>query len=138
MSWKEIRMRGIFIFTLTFLLLFTTKGYSEISSEARRHMVRGETAVKMAENRSDFNDAVKEFKKVLEYHPDLAEGYYNLAIAQEGAEEYTEAINSLRKYLELAPEAADREEVQDKIYGLEYLTEKKKKKSEVKMKQNHQ
>jgi Tfp pilus assembly protein PilF len=117
---------------LLFLSLFvalnlTSVCAAEISRDAKRHMFRGQAAMEEAKNASDYQDAVKEFKKAVEYAPHWADAWFNLGVAQERAKDYAGAMNSFKKYLELNPTANDRNEVEGRIFKLEYLVEKKAK-----------
>ena len=63
-----------------------------------------------------------------EIEPNFASGWFDLGMAQEQAEDYAAAIKSFSKYLDLSPNANDRQAVQDKIYELEYKRDKVAKK----------
>ena len=95
-----------------------------IPLESKRFIARGQAAIEEAKTESDFNDAVKEFKKASNAAPWWADAYFNLGVAQEKAGQYSQAINSLKLYLWAAPNAADTEAVQTKIFKLEYKMEK--------------
>jgi len=97
---------------------------AEIPPEAKKYMARGEAAVEEAKNISDYKEAAEEFKKAVNAAPRYPEAHYNLGVAQEGAGLYSEAIRSFKQYMKLAPDASDTEEVQAKIFKLEYKTEK--------------
>jgi len=99
-----------------------------IPVEARKHMARGRAAVEHAQNESDYKDAVREFTQAAKLAPEWTDAYYNLGLAQEKAGQYDSAIRSLKTYLEKSPNATDAEEVQDKIFQIEYLEEKAAKK----------
>jgi len=100
-----------------------------IPEEAKRYLVRGKAAFKGAKEARDFNDAAEEFKKALLYAPWLAEGYYNLGIIQDKAGLYADAMQSLKFYLMVAPNAPDTEKVKELIYEIEYRQEKAAKES---------
>jgi len=97
-----------------------------IPEEAERYMARGAAAAKGAKNPNDFKDAVREFEKATLVAPWLANAYYNLGIAQDGAGMYTEAIKSLKLYLLAVPNASDAKKL---IYEIEYRQEKAAKES---------
>ena len=101
-----------------------------LPDEARRFTVRGQTAIKEAKNISDYKEAILEFNKALRIAPWWADAYFNLAVAQEKAEQFAKAIRNLKLYLLAAPHAPDYQKVEDQIYALEYRMEKlvKKKK----------
>jgi tetratricopeptide (TPR) repeat protein len=110
---------------------------AEISADARKHMLRGEAAMETAKaaldakNTRDFQsaveDAVKEFKMATKYAPDWADAWFNLGVAQESAGDYTGAIASFNKYLNLNPQASDRTAIEDRIIKLEYKQERAQK-----------
>lgn len=97
-----------------------------IPEEAERYMARGTAAAKGAKNPNDFKDAVREFEKASLVAPWLANAYYNLGVAQDGAGMYTEAIKSLKLYLLAVPNASDAKKL---IYEIEYRQEKAAKES---------
>lgn len=113
----------ILFFLLT--IFIPTPVQAEIPLEAEKHMVRGQAAIKHAESESDYKDAVREFGKAAELAPDWADAYYNLSVAREGAGQYKEAIQSIKRYIDLAPNAPDVKDAQRKLFELEYLAEKK-------------
>jgi len=90
------------------------------SEEARRHMVRGEAAVEMAQDKTGLNMAVEEFEKAIQADPDLIPAYYNLGTVLDKAGRHDEAIQNLTTYLEKAPNAPDAVQVQDLIYKIEF------------------
>lgn len=106
------------------LTLVSTGESADIPPEARKHMARGQAAVEEAKNVSDYKEAVEEFKKAVNAAPGWAEAHYNLGIAQEGAGLYSDSIQSFKHYMQLAPDATDIEDVQAKIFKLEYKMEK--------------
>lgn len=60
-----------------------------------------------------YADAVDSYFQALESYPDYPEAHYNLAITfLKGSKEYRLARHHFEKYLELSPEALDREDVQ--------------------------
>lgn len=96
----------------------------ETPREARKHMLRGQAAMEVAKNASDFQDAIKEFKQAIEKAPNWPGPWFNLGVAQKSAKEYRNAIKSFNKYLKLKPKASDRSAIEDEIIKLEYLAEK--------------
>jgi len=86
---------------------------------ARRHMVRGRTAVEIARTWQDYEIAIREFEQAAKFAPDWPEIYYNLGVVQEKAGQYGEAIGNLKKYLALAPDGRHAEQVRELIYKVE-------------------
>jgi tetratricopeptide (TPR) repeat protein len=120
-------IKNIFWFlllSLFFVFNFNTIRAAEISREARKHMLRGQAAMEVAKNNTDYQDAVKEFKKAIKYAPSWGDAWYNLGVAQEAAGDYAGAITSFNKYLNLNPQASDRSAIEDRIIKLEYKQEK--------------
>lgn len=102
----------------------------QISDEARRHMIRGEAAMELAEDEADYLDAVREFKRATELAPGWADAWFNLAVAREEAGDIPRAIAGYRKYVELAPGASDAAEVEALIIKLEYKAEREQRRQE--------
>jgi len=117
--------KSILYFALLALLGFGLAGPVHAdTAAAKRHMARGAAAMEMAKSPADFRDAVKEFSQAVKEAPDWANAWFNLGVAHESAEDYQAAINSFKTYLKKAPKAADRENVEMRIFKLEYKMEK--------------
>ncbi len=122
---KVDRMKKVKVFYLvavlavSALLLFSVNAQA-VSEEAKRHFDRGMAAVEMAKSPDDYAAAIKEFTQAARLAPDWPDVYYNLGMVQEKAEEYSDAITSLKQYLRLAPNASDAETVKTLINKLEY------------------
>jgi tetratricopeptide (TPR) repeat protein len=92
-------------------------------------MARGKTAIKVAEKPEDYKLAANEFTKALEYAPKCADIYYQLGLCYEQMGKldpgnYQEAISCFNNYLAYKPTAANKNEIQEKIYEIEFLAEK--------------
>lgn len=98
-----------------------------VPEEAQRHLGRGSAAVEIAKTSDDFLLAISEFKKALRLAPWLANAYFNLAVVQEKAGQFNEAIQNFNLYLLAAPSAADAQDVKTRIYGLELKAERQQK-----------
>jgi len=72
----------------------------------------------------DYKSAIKEFEQAIKLAPNWPDVYYNLGMVQGTAGNYDEAINNLKKYLELSPEANDAAQVKENINKLEYKRER--------------
>ncbi len=96
----------------------------DVPSEARRHMSRGVAAVEDAKTPDDFKDACNEFQQATTLAPWLANGYRNLAIAQDKAGMYDEALTSLRLYLLTRPSSTDADWAEDLKSKVEYRKER--------------
>ena len=62
--------------------------------------------------------AAQSFTEALKIAPWWGDAYYNLGVAQELAEKYDEAEQAFNFYLLSNPGAAEKREVQDRIYAL--------------------
>jgi tetratricopeptide (TPR) repeat protein len=96
----------------------------EVPAEARRHQSRGVAAVEDAKGPGDFKDACNEFQQATTLAPWLANGYRNLAIAQDKAGMYDEALTSLRLYLLTRPSSTDADWAEDLKSKVEYRKER--------------
>ncbi len=112
------------VIVLMLLCAVGTAFGQKISDEARKHFDRGMAAVEMAKTPADYEAAIAEFEKAGSLFPDWPELYYNLGLVQEKAGKYEDAINSLKRYVQLAPNASDVESVKSLINKLEYRHEK--------------
>ena len=98
-----------------------------VPEETIKYEGRAEAAVRNAKTPEDYLDASKEYRKALLLAPWAASYYFNLGVVLEKAGKPDEAIKSLRLYLLAAPNAQDTREVQKRIAGLEYESEKQAK-----------
>lgn len=97
------------------LFLATAIGFGQgVPSEARRHFEAGLAAVEAARSRADYRAAIDEFEQAARLAPEWPGAFRALGLVQRAAKKYAEAEKSFRRYLELAPNAADA----DKISGL--------------------
>jgi tetratricopeptide (TPR) repeat protein len=112
--------------TIPFLLVnLAVSAFSQnISEEAHRHFDRGIAAVETATATDDYESAIREFEQAVKLAPNWADAYYNLGMVQEKVEKFDEAIQNLRHYLRLSPEAADAEAVKTLVNKLEYKRDK--------------
>jgi len=111
--------------SIAFFLIFAAGIHAaEISKDAKRYMFRGQAALEDAKDVNGFKDAVREFKKSVQLAPGWGDAWYNLGVAQEKAGAYAEALQSFKKYLQLNPNAADSNDVEARMFKLEYRAEK--------------
>jgi hypothetical protein len=82
---------------------------------ARRFAVQAQGAV----SDNDFTAAADYFKQALDVAPWWPEGHYQRAILLSGVEDFGGAIAEMKRYLALAPNAANARAAQDKIYDWE-------------------
>ena len=97
----------------------------DIPQDARRHAVRADTFLKIAQGPSDYRMAVSEYEQAVSIAPWWAEAYRDLGYAQERIGEHKQAMRNLKLYLAAAPGATDAQTVQDRIYALEVLIERR-------------
>lgn len=93
------------------------------ADEARKHIVRGATAIEMATDANGLTLAIEEFRKAAEIAPDLAAAWYNLGAVQSKSGKFKDAIDSYKRYLTLAPQAADAQKIRDEVTKLEFKLE---------------
>lgn len=97
------------------------KQYQEASpkpafgEDAIRFKVQAEGAVKD----KDFADAARLFKSALNIAPWWPEGHFNLALVLAETGDYALAMREMKRYLLLAPDAANARAAQNKIYEWE-------------------
>ena len=119
------RLSGkILVICIVFLVIVPVVWGQTISKKARRHMIRGQAVVEKAKTQADYEKAIREFEQAAKLAPDWPEIYYNLGVVQEKVKLYGEAIENLKKYLALAPDAKDADAIRDLIYKIEFLIER--------------
>lgn len=91
-----------------------------LPEEARKFKVQAESAF----NRKDFDDAADRYLDALKIAPWWPEGYFNRALILGETGRYRKAVEEMRKYLVIVPDAPDAREAQDKIYEWEGLVRK--------------
>ena len=107
----------------TFLYLAAPGWAAAVSEEAQKHFDRGMAAVEMARTPEDYVPVIDEFNKARALAPDWPDVYYNLGIIQEKAGKYRDAVDSLRKYLQLVPDSPDAAAIRTLINKSEFKAE---------------
>ena len=92
-----------------------------VPEEAERRMARGTAAFKGAKSIADYQDAVQEFELAVTAAPWYTDAYFNLGVAQDKAEKYADALQSLKFALMSSP---DSKEIKALMYEVEYRSEK--------------
>lgn len=87
--------------------------------EARKYKAQAEFAFQQKR----FEDAVALYDKALKAAPWWPDGHFNRALILGEISRYEEAIREMKKYLLLAPDAADAGAAQDRIYQWESVAE---------------
>lgn len=103
-------------------LVISAKKNPPVPEEARRYAVRAQTLVKTKRS-AGYAQAVIELTSTMRLAPWWADGYYNLGLMQQGAEDFSGAIRSLKLCLLADTNAANAPAIRNKIYELEVLTE---------------
>jgi tetratricopeptide (TPR) repeat protein len=91
-----------------------------LPEEARKFKIQAESAF----NRKDFDEAAARYLDALKVAPWWPEGYFNRALILGETGRYRKAIEEMRKYLLIVPDAQDARAAQDKIYEWEGLARK--------------
>lgn len=95
-----------FIILLTLLGSLTTGAFGQrIPEDARQHWSRGLVVAAKAKSIEEYAPAIREFQEAVRLAPEWADSWYNLGCIQESAAQHVEALQSLRRCLELAPNA---------------------------------
>lgn len=87
----------------------------ELTEEARKYKVQAEAAIQD----KDFAAAAGLFRQALRIAPWWPEGHFNLALLLGETGDRGTAVQEMKRYLMLVPNAADAREAQDKIYAWE-------------------
>jgi len=127
-------MKNVLCLTGVFLFAITTYAQDcNLNQDAQRYWVRAQAALKDAKSEKDYFGVCEEFKKASQYAPDCPDIYYNMGLCYEKSAStdlvkdiygISQAIVYLKKYLEIKPDAQNKQEVQNKIYELEFKHEK--------------
>jgi tetratricopeptide (TPR) repeat protein len=99
-----------------------------VPEEYERQMARGGAFFKLAADPAGFQKAADEYKAAVAAAPWLAEGYEELANAQEKAGLYAEAIQNLNFSLLAEPNGKNSREIRNRVYELEVFAEEAKQK----------
>lgn len=94
-----------------------------IPDDAMRSLTRGKAILGMAANKEGFEKAIPDLMEATVNAPWVADAYETLALAQEKAGLYADAIQSLNIYLIIAPRAKNMSDIKKKIYELEVYAE---------------
>lgn len=92
-----------------------------IPDEAERRMARGTLAFKGAKSVAEYQDAIKEFELAVAAAPWFTDAYFNLGVAQDKAEKYADALQSLKFALISSPDSKD---IKARLYEVEYRSDK--------------
>lgn len=91
--------------------------------DAVRAITRGTAVLNTAKDKEGYERAIFELQEAITAAPWIAEAYQNLAIAQEKAGYYADAIQNLQYCLLVNPRARDAQDIKKKLYELEVYAE---------------
>lgn len=91
-----------------------------VSEEQRKYVVQANSMTQL----KNYLEAIKLYDKAIEADQTNPIVYYNQALLLAQVRRYDTAINRMKKYLMLSPEAPDARRAQDKIYEWEILMQK--------------
>jgi len=95
-----------------------------IPEEAKKYINRGMAAAEDAKSEKDYKDAADEFQKAVNLAPWLGAGYRGLAVTQDKAGQYSQALQNLKFFLLTNPPASDVEAAKTLRDKIEYRQEK--------------
>jgi len=101
----------------------TFKQKPPVPEEYERHLSRGTAYLKRATDSDGYMKAMEELRVAVALAPWIADGYENLAAAQEKAGLFAEAIQSLNFTLLADPNAKNAREIKNHTYELEVYAE---------------
>jgi tetratricopeptide (TPR) repeat protein len=82
-----------------------------LNAEADRHRILAEDAIK----EKNLNSAVEHYEAALEVQPMWPAGWFNLALIYAEQNDYAEAADRMKHYLELVPDAPDAKSAQEQM-----------------------
>lgn len=82
-----------------------------LSPEAERERVLAENAIK----EKNLDSAIEHYESALEVQPTWPAGWFNLALIYAEQNNYADATNSMKHYLELVPDAPDAKDAREQI-----------------------
>ncbi len=141
-SWNQLNDAQKFIDALSFLRKSYIKGKEKASFESFEPIAAQYRALKVKPPVSEvqrkyivqanvltqqkkYKEAIDLYDKAIEYDPTNPIIYYNQALLFAQIRRFDDAINRMKKYLLLAPDASDARSAQDKIYEWEITGNKK-------------
>lgn len=127
---KTLRQYSMTVF-ISIIFMGTKCLAQTVPDEAKKHYDRGQAAIEMATTPYGYQDALTEFNNAVNIAPNWAEPYLSIALVNEKLENYSNAIESYKKYLTLSPESSNTDAVKTSINKLEYKLEKQNDKNKV-------
>lgn len=99
------------------------KNLPPMPEDAVRALTRGKVILGMAKDKEGYEKAIPELQEVITAAPWTAEAYESLAVAQEQAGYYADAIQNLQFLLLVDPKAKNAKDTKKKIFELEVYAE---------------
>lgn len=116
---------------IAMILSSATSFAQTVPDEAKKYYNRGQAALEMATSNLDYQDAVLEFKKSIDAAPNWAEPYFAVAQVYEKLENYSDAIDNYKKYLNFSPNGTNAEIARTAIDKLGYKLDKQNEKNKI-------
>jgi len=117
---KKIDESQLFVFEQKALEYRKLRIKPPVSEEQRKYIVQANSMTQQ----KNYSEAIKLYDKAIEADQTNPIVYYNQALLLAQVKRFNVAINRMKKYLILSPEASDARSAQDKIYEWEILMQK--------------
>jgi tetratricopeptide (TPR) repeat protein len=117
---KKIDESQLIVFEQKALEYRNLKIKPPVSEEQRKYIVQANSMTQLKK----YDEAIKLYNKVIEADQTNPIVYYNQALLFAQVKRFDTAIDRMKKYLILSPEASDARSAQDKIYEWEILIQK--------------
>jgi len=95
-------------------LTFFGRAVEHASENPAYRLQRGHTLLRL----KSFDRAIEDYETVIRLDPGRVSAYYSIGIAYYNARDYGNAVRWLKRYLDVAPRADDREAVEQLIHSL--------------------
>lgn len=95
-------------------LTFFDQAVEHADANAVYRLQRGHTLLRL----KSFDRAIEDYEAVIRLDPGAVSAYYSIGIAYYNARDYGNAVRWLKRYLDVAPRADDREKVEELIHSL--------------------
>jgi len=113
----------LFVFSLLAVFGAVSAQDCNMNEIAKKHFYRADAIFTETATENDLKFVINEYNNVLKYAPNCPIVYFNLGLINEKLAKnkpylYNIVIQNYSKYLELSPNASDKEAVQNKIYEI--------------------
>lgn len=106
---------------LQLVLIAGASAQEAIPQEAQDHVTKAISVIENAKQPSDYGEAVKAFEAAIRIVPNWPDVHYNLARVLAEMNKPVRSVKEYRRYLELSPDAKDKEKVDDAIQRLQEM-----------------